>query len=370
MFVRDALLAAVAALALGATAGHAAEWGLEEGTPELKSAGPLAFGPDGILLVGDVKAAAVFAIDTADAEGEPAKVQVNVERLNEKVAEVLGASPPDVAINDLAVNPLSGNVYLSVSTGSGSDAAPAILRLNGDGRLGTLSLEKVDFAMVALPNPPEDREVGQGNRRRNLREESITDLAYSDGKVLVSGLSNEAAPSTVREIPFPFVTADAGTAVEIYHGAHGRVEDNATVRVFVPFNIGDEPNLLAGFTCTPLVKFPVKSLEPGQKVRGTTVAELGNRNRPLDMIVYEKGGKTFLLMANSSRGVMKISTDDIESNEGITEPIPDGGTAGQPYETIKELKGVVQLDRLNDKNAVLLVQAEDGSQDLRTVELP
>ena len=42
---------------------------------------------------------------------------------------------------------------------------------------------------------------------------------------------------------------------------------------------------------------------------GTTIAELGNRNRPLDMIVYKKDGKEFLLMSNNSRGVMKIPTD-------------------------------------------------------------
>ena len=32
---------------------------LKKGTPDLKSAGPLAFGPDGILLVGDTKGAAL-----------------------------------------------------------------------------------------------------------------------------------------------------------------------------------------------------------------------------------------------------------------------------------------------------------------------
>ena len=46
------------------------------------------------------------------------------------------------------------------------------------------------------------------------------------------------------------------------------------------------------------------------------------------------------------------------------------GTAGQAYETIKELQGVVQLDQLNEDNVVVIVQSADGSQDLRTVPLP
>ena len=37
---------------------------------------------------------------------------------------------------------------------------------------------------------------------------------------------------------------------------------------------------------------------------GTTIAELGAGNRPMDMIVYTKGGADYILMNNSSRGVM------------------------------------------------------------------
>jgi hypothetical protein len=149
------------------------------------------------------------------------------------------------------------------------------------------------------------------------------------------------------------------------------VEETSPVRTFVPFNVGGEPNVLAGFTCTPLVRFPISDLKKGgQKVKGTTVAELGNRNQPLDMIVYKKDGQNYLLMANSTRGVMKISTADIEKNAGITAPVGGGGTAGQKYDTIGDWKGVVQLDKLNDAMAVVVIQNESGASDLKTVPLP
>lgn len=366
VFVASAFVAIVLT---SAALGTAADWGLKEGTPDLKSAGPLAFGPDGILLVGDTKAATIFAIDTGDASENASDVQLDIAGLNLKVADLLGASASETRINDLVVNPLSGSVYLSVER-TGAEAAPALMRVSEKGELGQLSLKNVAFLKVALPNPPEDKVTGQGRRQRNLRDESITDLAYADGKVLVSGISNDASPSNIREIAFPFADADQGTSIEIYHGAHGRFEDYATVRTFVPFNVGGEPSLLAGFTCTPLVKFPISSLASGKKVRGTTVAELGNRNRPLDMFVYEKDGKRFLLMSNSKRGVMKISTAGIDREDGISERVSGGGTAGQSYETVNGLDGVVQLDRLNDQSAVVLVQADSGSQDLRTIALP
>jgi hypothetical protein len=234
--------------------------------------------------------------------------------------------------------------------------------------LSKLSLNKIPFSKVTLPNPPEDNETGQGPRKQNNRESSITDLAFVEGRVIVSGLSNADAPSMVRELLFPFAETDRGTSLEIFHGAHGRYEDFAAVRTFVPFTINGEPSLLASFVCTPLVRIPLAELSPGKKIRGTTVAELGNRNRPLDMIVYERDGEQFLLLTNSSRGVMKISTVDIGRSEGITEKIND--TAGQSYETIAELQGVVQLDKLDEKRAVIIAQADGGSLDLRTIALP
>jgi hypothetical protein len=343
--------------------------GLKPGTPDMKSAGPLAFGPYGILLVGDTKAAAIFAIDTGDAKGDPAAVQWNIEGINEEVAIALNARAEDIQIHDLAVNPLSGNAYLSVSI-NGSESQAALMRIDGSGDIRQLTLEGIRFSKATLPNPPEDKVVGEGRRRGNRRDESITDLAFINGQVIVAGLTGDPSPSNVRALPFPFRETSEGTSLEIFHGAHGRLEDYAPVRTFVPFTIGGEPSLLAGFTCTPLVKIGLPDLAPGTKVRGTTVAELGNRNRPLDMIAYKKGDMDFLLLANSNRGVMKISTEAIERQEGINEKIPDGGTAGQSYETIDELVGVVQLDRLNDEHAVVLVQAEDGALSLRTVALP
>jgi len=225
-------------------------------------------------------------------------------------------------------------------------------------------LDNVKYDQAKLPNPPAD----SGTGRRNQRGESITDLAYVDGRLLIAGLSNEEFASKLRSLPYPFEGADAGTSVEIFHGAHGRFETASPVRTFVPYEIAGEPHLLAAYTCTPLVKFPLSELQTGAKVMGTTVAELGNRNRPLDMIVYQQDGKDFLLIANSSRGIMKVTTEGVDIDEGITERI--NGTAGVKYDTVEELKGVVQLDSFDDAHAVVLVQNEDGAIDLRTIALP
>lgn len=366
---RRIIFCAIAGWLVSLSVAQSAEWGMKEGTPVIKSANVLAFGPDGILFVGDARSATIFALGTGDTKGDASKAEPNVAKLETQIATTLATTPENLTINDLAANPMTGNVFVAVTKGKGTDSAPAIVKVDSTGKLSELSLKKIPFQQVALPDAPEDKEITRGNRTMNPRNDSITDLAYAEGKVFISGLAVGASPSSVHQVPFPFSDATNGTSVEIYHAAHGKSEDYAAIRTFVPMNINGEPSLLAGFVCTPLVRFPVENLKPGTKTKGTTVAELGNRNQPLDMITYQKDGKTFLLLSNSARGVMKVSTENIAKNEGLTTPVTGGGTAGQSYETVKDLEGVTQLDRLNNNNAVVLVKS-GNSLDLRTVPLP
>ena len=249
-----------------------------------------------------------------------------------------------------------------------------IVRVDRSGKLEAVSLENVPFAKATLSAVPEAPAPGAPAPKKGMfgggspRSQAITDLAFVDGRVYIAGLSNEEFSSRLLSIPYPFSQVDNGTSVGIYHGAHGRYETQSPIRTFAPYKISGEPYLMAAYTCTPLVKFPLAALKPGQHYKATTIAELGNRNNPLDMVVYQKGGKDYLLLANSSRGVMKISTDGIAEAASISEPVRD--TAGQPYEKITEMKGVEQLDLLDKDNALVVVRTPSGSMNLETVPLP
>jgi hypothetical protein len=332
--------------------------------------GPLAFGPDGTLFIADTKSAAITAVATDSVKAKGASQPVKIEELDKKVAALLGTAPDQIQLSDMAVNPVSHEIYLAVSRGRGPEAAPVLLKTDASGKITEVSLEKVKHSRAQLPDAPSDGVVGGGGRQSNPRMESITDIAFLEDRVLVAGLSNEEFSSTLRAIPYPFKTVEGGTSVEIYHGAHGKFETKSPVRTFVPFKVGNEPELLAAYTCTPLVRFPINALKPGAKIRGRTIAELGNRNRPLDMIVYNKDGKDWLLLANSARGIMKIDTDGIEAAGPIEEPVRGGGTKGQSYETIKEWTGVEHLDKLDEKNAVVIRKAEGGAVSLESMPLP
>lgn len=353
----------VALLLTAALAFSAPNTNLTPGKADLKSAGALAFGPDGILFVGDAASASIFALDTADnakCSGANCK-SVEVKGVNEKIAALLGTAADQIIINDVAVNPASKNVYMSVSRGRGPDAIPVILRIDGSAKITELKLDNIRHSSVRLPNAPASKEG-----RANPRVDAITDMAFVNGNVIVAGLSNEEFSSNLRSIPFPFQEAGMGASVEIYHGSHGRFETNSPVRTFVPYTIKNEQFILAAYTCTPLVKIPVSELKAGNKVKGTTIAELGNRNKPLDMVAYHKDGHDYILMANSSRGVMKLDADKLESYKAITAQTE---VTGVPYKTLDEFKGVQHLGKFDDASALILTDAS-GSLDLRTIALP
>src|SRR5580765_3684213 len=95
------------ALGLTLTARQPAAVELTTGKVPLMSAGALAFGPTGILFVGDSVGGSIVAIDTEDAKAPTSAAKVNVEGVDAKIAAMVGIPADQVVINDLAVNPVS-----------------------------------------------------------------------------------------------------------------------------------------------------------------------------------------------------------------------------------------------------------------------
>jgi hypothetical protein len=332
------------------------------GRVQIKSAGALAFGNEGVLFIGDSVGGTVVAVDTRDTKSSSKTPRIDIKGINEKAAALLGTTSDQILINAVKVNPISKNVYLSVSRGKGPDAVPVILRVDANGKLSEFSLENVQFSSAPLADAP----ASKPGTRGDPRNDAITEIAFVNGNVLVAGLSNQEFASDLRSIPFPFKGEASGAGIKMYHGSHGRYETQSPVRTFVPYTIGNQEYILAAYTCTPLVKIAVSELKAGAKVEGTTIAELGAGNRPLDLIAYRKDDHDYLLLANSARGVMKLDAANLDRYKPI---VDHSEVAGVPYTTIADLKGVKHLTKLDDANALLLVD-NGGSMDLRAMPLP
>ena len=334
--------------------------GAGETTPALTSIGPLTFAPDGTLYAADTNAATIYALDLGSNASGATAGTASVPGLDQKIAAMLGTGVADVRIADLAIHPKSHNAFLSVMRGQGANAKPVLLRVDGAGKIDLVANESLKATSVTLPNPT-------GTVGRNGKE-TITKMAFTNGRLWVAGLSNEEFASKLWSVAYPFTKADTGTSVEIYHGNHQQLETRSPVYAFIPYAINNQPYIIGAYLCTPLVKFPVSSLTPGQKFRGTTIAELGAGKQPLDMILYERNGKEFLLMSNTARGVMKIPTADFATAAPITTPVTSE-TGGVPYEKITALTGIQQLDKLDATHAVVIASA-NGGLNLTATELP
>ncbi len=335
--------------------------GFVNGTPEIKSISAITFGSDGILFIGDSKSASVFAIDTKDNTKVEKASPAEVKQFDQKVAAALGTEVKNISIEDMVVNPLSKNIYFAVKL---NDGTPALIKV-ADNKIQAVSLKDVSFSTVALANAP--AEDAKDQRGRPTRPLAISDIGFYDGKLMVSGLSNQEFSSTFRSIPFPFTKKQDQSSLEIYHAAHKKFETYAPIRTFTASEINGKKYLIASFTCTPLVLFPLDELKPGTHVKGRTIAEMGAGNSPLDMITMNKGGESFLLMSNSSRPVFKVKYKTIEEFQGsLTSPVEESfGTAGVHFVSLP-MVNVLQLDKLDETQMVMLQRKNNGDLDLLT----
>ncbi|HKN95730.1 MAG TPA: hypothetical protein VJX10_01335 [Pseudonocardiaceae bacterium] len=359
------------------------EYGLATGTVDLRTAGPITFGPEGILFLADNANAMVHAVDVADPGPAGNADPFDMEDVDVRVGSYLGCAAGDVVIRDMAVHPLSRNVYLSVQRGRGDDATAVLVRIGAlDGSITDVSLTDVPHAATTIADAPaedderidftlplgdegEDVQFGEHTVRvvrSPIRAATVTDMAYTDGWLLVAGLSGEEFSAKLRRILFPFQAEAAANNLEIFHVSHGRWETAAPIRAFVPYQGGR--SILASYTCTPVVHFALADLQPGTKTVGRTVAELGARNQPLDMVSYVEDGEEYLLVANSSHGLVKIACRDIDAQAPLTEPKQPVGVARKT----EEPRGVRRLANL-EAGFVLALQADDdGRQHLRSLK--
>ncbi|HEV3459989.1 MAG TPA: hypothetical protein VHG32_25875 [Thermoanaerobaculia bacterium] len=329
-----------------------------------KSYSKLAFGPGGILFLGDSIGARIYALDLDDRKPVDTVGRLEIRDLETTVAAMLGADARDVLIHDLAVNPISKNAYLTVSRGKrgfrsqwqlpNDVAAPGVLlRVTPAGEIQEVRLDNVRHAAIEVANPINEAAEDEDHVSK-LRVDAISDMSYADGKLFVAGLSNEEFSSTMRVYPFPFAGPGSATSLEIYHGSHGRYESNSPIRAFLTLRMRGKPYLFASYLCTPLVLFPLDELQDKRHVKGKTIAELGDGDYPLDMVAFKAKGTQYVMVVTSARGVLVIKADDLsQPRAAITRPVR--GTAAVPGRYVWN-PGILQVENYGDERLLVLAR--------------
>ncbi len=357
-------------LVLGMFIASAKEPGMKKGTPEIVSLSVLEFNKDGILFIGDSKGGTVYAIDLNDKEKSSNDKPLNILDLEGKLAGMLGTTADNIMIHDMAVNPISQNVYLSVSRGRAKwtsrwetpndlSDANVLIKVSPDGSMSEATLENVEFSSVSIPNPIDPSVEHRWKKGAKLRSDAITDIAFDGENIYIAGLSNEEFRAAMWKAPFPFKSDVKANTLEIFHGAHGKWETASPVRAFLPYELNNQKQLLAAYLCTPLVTIDASKLEDGQHVKGRTVAEFGAGNFPIDMVLYQNQGKDYILMSNSALPLLLFDPEDVANYKGeITEEV-EGYLAGVSY-TPRSGAGVQHLSDFNQKYILATQRLPNG----------
>ncbi len=287
----------------------------DDGAGSLQSAGALAFNDKNVLFVGDSKAGRVHAFALNDrvltdqseyslGRAKTFEGRTIIDGIDEQIAELLGTTSKEIAINDMVVHKPGKQIFLSVHNGRGPDAKPVLLSVN-NGALEIVDLSQVDHNSTEVGPVPTTESLEFGQPLNSL---SITDIDYYNGEILVAGVSNEEFSSKLRRIKYPFDGKVKTTSIEIWHAVHAQYETRAPIITQTVAELDGIPTLIAVYACTPIVRIPLDDLKDGAKVRGTMIGEMGFGNTPIDIIQYTNSWdqSSNVLVTNTNRSAAQI----------------------------------------------------------------
>ena len=170
------------------------------------------------MFVGDNISGAIFAYPMGHGAAPTAAPPLEVDNINARAAEILGVASNQIAINGMAVHPVTQDVYLSISRGFGEGSLPAIVRVSPDGKLTAVDLTLIQATSYKITDAPDETQHFRSRAKDwpvpsavkynakaqiPMRTMTIVDMKFHNGEVFVSGICNEEFASTLRQNSVP-----------------------------------------------------------------------------------------------------------------------------------------------------------------------
>lgn len=311
---------------------------------DIRFAGALEFAEDGTLFVGDNLNGAIYAFEIPEEANDLEIVPSSIANIDARIAELLGVGAGAIEINDIAAHPVSNDVYISVTRIGNLVSQPAIVVVSQDQSLSLLDLSVLEFQRQELNEFPDGeitfngRSGGMGPAMpRDLAKTAvplntlaIMDMEFYQGELFVAGVATDNFLSSLRRMSYPFDGTQGVANVEMYHIAHDQYESRAPIRAMSVQEIDGEPQLVAAYTCSPIVLVPLSDIQDGARISARTIMDYGN-GQPLDMIAYNHqspfGGEAqpMLFVTSNSRSPQLIPISGLQDAQVVThEDFPRG----------------------------------------------
>jgi len=310
---------------------------LAETSLDLKFAGALEFADDGTLFVGDNYNGAIYAFEIPGEASDAQIMPSSIANIDAKIAELLGVGTGAIQINDIAAHPVSNDVYISVTRIGNLVSQPAIVTVSQDQSLSLLDLSAFEFQKQVLNEFP-DGEIAFNGRSggpgpampRDLAKTAvplntlaIMDMEFYEGELFVAGVATDNFLSSLRRMAYPFDGTQSVSNVEMYHITHDQYESRAPIRAMSVQEIDGKPQLVAAYTCSPIVLVPLDELTDGAKISARTIMDYGN-GQPLDMIAFnsaspfEPNGEPVLFVTSNARAPQVIPISGLHDADVVT----------------------------------------------------
>ena len=334
-----------------------------------ESVGVLTFNDDQVLFLADSYGGRIYAYSLNESVREE-PVSYNVRELDNKIADAIGSRVGQFSITDLAVNPVSKNAYISIHKVVGNKYTPLVLRITPDGEVSNFDLKKNRNTSFEVEDSFESDLTFW--RRIPVQSLTFTDLDFHHGKLYIAGLSNSDFDASLRVLDYPFKEGkQSTTTVEIYHTVHNQQETRSPIQTLDIIEIDGKEYILAVYTCTPMVLFPLDQVKDGNHIVGQVIAELGYGNAPIDIKTFsaqdtEGNMQDVALIINKSRGPMLFDMKDIRASSkkpGLNSPA-GFSSMGTPYFQ-PSIGGTYQLEDLGKTHLLTLRRnAETGQTEM------
>jgi hypothetical protein len=297
---------------------------------DIKFAGALEFTETGTLFVGDNHNGAIYAFEMQAETGPEQIMPSSIANIDAKIAELLGVGIHAIELNDMATHPVSKNIYISVTRIGSSASQPALIEVTQDQQVMLVDLASLEFQKQDLmefpegettfkprgqgPMPPMARDLAKGDIP--LRTLAIMDMEFYEGELFVAGVAHDNFLSSLRRMPFPFDGNQGITNVEMYHITHDQYESRAPIRAMSVQEIDGKPQLVAAYTCSPIVLVPLEDIQDGAKIAANTIMDYGN-GQPLDMIPFNIEEQAMLFVTNDSRSPQVIPVAGLQDAQVV-----------------------------------------------------
>jgi hypothetical protein len=344
----------------------------DQGNPKIATIEAIAFGPDGLLLIGG--GSQVVSVETGDTK-PTTWTKTEIPNIDQMLAGKLGLSAKDIEVRKLAVNPASKKAYVALQ--SLKTKGNVILTIDGAGNVAEFPLEDVKYTSYALAAP-------------KVSISKVTDIAWAGGKIVVATQATDKFTASRVFTINPAAKDGSPTQIstKTFHVGHNKWETHAPLKVLMPFYENGKTSVVGSFTCTPVVRYNIDDAKDDDQVTGNSVLELGTGNTPRSMFAYERDGKRYILVSvgrnnkkpafgfPSAYWVARVDAELLKETTNINEKAPwrDGtnksaAKAGDRVEVAKDYFGVQQMDRLDESRALAIVESNDGLS-LRALQLP